>query len=67
MEQNCSRRFLDGALIEEEFESPQTIMNVLKDLESMFGILDIGRQVPNQGCHNMIKITRDEFCGTTAG
>ena len=42
-------------------------MNVLKDLESMFGILDVGRYVPNQGCHNMIKITRDEFSGTTTG
>ena len=63
---------MDGALIEEEFEGPQTIMmrndsvqrfdihseyelvsgremNVLKDLESMFGILDIGRQVPTKG------------------
>ena len=42
-------------------------MNVLKDLENMLGILDIRRQVPNQRCHNMIKITRDEFCGTTTG
>ena len=38
-------------------------MKVLKDLESMFGILDIGRRVPNQRCHNMIKITGDESVG----
>ena len=42
-------------------------MNILKDLESMFGILDVGRYVPNQECHNMIKITGDEFSGTTTG
>ena len=41
--------------------------NVLKDLESMFGILDIGWQILYQGCHNMIKKAGNEFSGGTAG
>ena len=37
--------------------------NVLKDLENMFGILDIGWQILYQGCHNMIKKAGNEFSG----
>ena len=40
-------------------------INVLENLESMLGILDIGWQVLNQGCHNTIEKTGDEFGGTT--
>ena len=40
-------------------------MNVLKDLESMFVILDIGWLVLNQGCRDTVKKTGDEFGGTT--
>lgn len=37
------------------------------DLDSMFGILDKGRQLLDQRCHGVIKSAGDEFSGTTKG